>query len=301
MKELKGAFSLVVLTDKAMVAVRDAHGFRPLVLGRKKNAEGVWIPVLSSETCAFDLIGAEFEREIRPGELYWVDEDGEHSQQIWETQKHTSCIFEHIYFSRPDSVIFGHSAYNSRKRMGQILAKESPANADMVVPVPDSGVAAAIGYSQEAGLPFEFGIIRNHYVGRTFIEPKQSIRSFGVKIKLNPQRAVLKGKSVVVVDDSLVRGTTSKKIIQLVRQMGAHEVHFRVSSPPIVGACCYGIDTPTNEELVANQFPLEEICEEIGADSLAYLTLEGLYQAVPNGRASHCAACFNLDYPHVVT
>ncbi len=253
--KLQGAFSFVLLAHDRLVAVRDPLGFRPLILGRKKNAEGSWAYVVASETCALDLIEAEVVREIAPGEIFCVDQSGEQSltfKTISSDSTSTSeakpklarCIFEHVYFSRPDSIVFNKSVYESRKNFGRWLAKETAVDADLVIPVPDSGVPAAIGYSQQSGLPFEFGIIRNHYVGRTFIQPQQSIRSFGVKIKLNPQVAVLKGKRVVVVDDSLVRGTTSQKIIGLIRQAGAKEVHMRIASPPTTGPCFYGVDTP---------------------------------------------------------
>ena len=294
---MDGAYCLLVLSDKRLIAARDPYGFRPMVLGRRKNAKGEWCPVVASETCAFDLIGAEYVREIEPGEVYWVDASGEHSEKVQTKNRTAQCIFEHVYFSRPDSVVFGESVYNSRKRMGAALAKESAVEADYVVPVPDSGVPAAIGYSQEAGIPFELGIIRNHYVGRTFIEPKQNIRSFGVKVKLNPQSEILKGKRVIVIDDSLVRGTTSKKIIQLVRQAGAKEVHLKIAAPPTKGPCYYGVDTPDRTELIANKLSVDEIKKEIGADSLTYLSMEGLYEAVKGGSDSHCAACFHCKYP----
>ncbi|MCB0394084.1 MAG: amidophosphoribosyltransferase [Bdellovibrionales bacterium] len=296
-EKLVGAFSLLILSDSRMIAVRDPNGFRPLVLGRRKNTKGEWASVLASETCAFDLIGAEFVREIKPGEIFWVDEEGEHSVIYSESKKLAQCIFEHVYFSRPDSVVFGKSVYEARKEFGRTLATESPIDADIVIPVPDSGVPAAIGYSEKSKIPFELGIIRNHYVGRTFIEPKQSIRSFGVKIKLNPQTAILKGKRIVVVDDSLVRGTTSQKIIQLVRNAGAKEVHLRIAAPPTKGSCYYGVDTPNPNELIANKMSVSDICKEIGADSLAYLSHEGMLNAAGGTDATHCTACFSLKYP----
>jgi amidophosphoribosyltransferase len=296
-QKLVGAFSLLILSDKRMIAVRDPFGFRPLSIGRRKNVKGEWSTVVASETCAFDLIGAEFVRDVKPGEIFWVDESGEHSVMYSKSERLAQCIFEHVYFSRPDSVVFGQSVYESRKQFGRLLAKESPVPADMVIPVPDSGVPAAIGYSESSGLPFELGIIRNHYVGRTFIEPKQSIRSFGVKVKLNPQSSILKGKRVVVVDDSLVRGTTSQKIIQLIRQAGATEVHLRIAAPPTKGSCYYGVDTPNPKELIANKYDLEGIREMVGADSLAYLSHQGMVGAVKGDNKTHCAACFNLDYP----
>lgn len=293
---LKGAFSLLLLTQKKLIAIRDPMGFRPLVLGRRKNENGDKSYVISSETCAFDLIGAEYVREIEPGEIFWVDEKGEHSVKI-DSPKKAKCIFEHVYFSRPDSLVFSRSVYQSRKNLGRLLAKQAPVDADIVIPVPDSGVAAALGYSEESKIPYEMGIIRNHYVGRTFIEPKQSIRSFGVKVKLNPQRHVLDGKRVIVIDDSLVRGTTSKKIISLMRQAGAKEVHLRIAAPPTVGPCFYGVDTPRKSELIASHKHTEEIREYIGADSLAYLSDQDLFKAVEGTEEEFCAACFTGKYP----
>jgi len=301
--KLVGAFSFTFLSHDKLVAARDPFGFRPLVLGTKKNEKNEISYIVASETCAFDLIGAKYLREIQPGELFWVDQDGEHSIQWDKSAQHNSakCIFEHVYFSRPDSIVFGKSVYISRKEFGRWLAKENPVDADVVIPVPDSGVPAAIGYSLESGIPFEFGIIRNHYVGRTFIQPHQSVRNFGVKIKLNPQTAVLSGKKVIVVDDSLVRGTTSKKIISLIRQAGAKEVHMRIACPPTTGPCYYGVDTPQKSQLIAANQSLEKIREFIEADSLAYLSLEGLFSAVgesgPIEKKSYCAACFDGKYP----
>lgn len=296
--KLEGAYSLLFLGASEMVAIRDPYGFRPLVIGKRKNAEGEESVVVASETCAFDLIGAKFVREVEPGEIFWVDKDGEHSVRFSPKEHRAArCVFEHVYFARPDSIVFGQSVYEVRKNLGSELAKESPAKADVVVPVPDSGVAAAIGYSAQSGIPFELGIIRNHYVGRTFIEPKQEIRSFGVKIKLNPQAAVLNGKSVVVIDDSLVRGTTSRKIVQLIRQAGAREVHLRIAAPPTMGPCFYGVDTPTKSELIASNKSLREIQEFVGADSLSYLSIEGMFRSVRGERGSFCAACFDEKYP----
>ncbi len=305
--KLQGAFSFVLLAHDRLVAVRDPLGFRPLILGRKKNAEGSWAYVVASETCALDLIEAEVVREIAPGEIFCVDQSGEQSltfKTISSDSTSTSeakpklarCIFEHVYFSRPDSIVFNKSVYESRKNFGRWLAKETAVDADLVIPVPDSGVPAAIGYSQQSGLPFEFGIIRNHYVGRTFIQPQQSIRSFGVKIKLNPQVAVLKGKRVVVVDDSLVRGTTSQKIIGLIRQAGAKEVHMRIASPPTTGPCFYGVDTPQKNLLIASHSSVQEISKFIGADSLGYLSMQGLTEAIDSS-SGYCAACFDGKYP----
>jgi len=300
--QLEGAFSFVFLSHREMVAVRDRYGFRPLVLGKKSNDKGEDSWVVASETCAFDLIGAQYVREIEPGEIFWVDDKGTHSEKWTNPSESAKCVFEHVYFSRPDSIVFGQSVYESRKGFGRWLAKESGVEADVVIPVPDSGVPAAIGYSAESGIPFEFGIIRNHYIGRTFIQPHQSVRDIGVKIKLNPQTAVLSGKRVIVVDDSLVRGTTSQKIVRLIRQAGAKEIHMRIASPPTIGPCFYGVDTPQKSQLIAANQSLEEIRAFIEADSLAYLSLDGLFAAVGEKRLekkkkSFCAACFDGDYP----
>jgi amidophosphoribosyltransferase len=296
--QLEGAFSFVVLSHDRMVAIRDPYGFRPLVLGKKLNDNKQWSYVVASETCAFDLLGAQDLREIEPGEIFWMDSEGDHSIQFCAPRtREARCIFEHVYFARPDSVVFGQSVYESRKNFGKSLALENPVPADIVVPVPDSGVPAAIGYSFQSGVPFELGIIRNHYVGRTFIQPHQSIRSFGVKIKLNPQSAILSGKRVVVIDDSLVRGTTSKKIIGLVRAAGAKEVHMRVAAPPTIGPCFYGVDTPHKSQLIASQQSIEEIRKYIDADSLAYLSMDGLMSSLKASKTKYCAACFDGDYP----
>lgn len=294
-----GAFSMVLITKDKMIAVRDPLGFRPLVLGKRPCEGGGFSTVLASETCAFDLIGARFVREIEPGEIFWIDRDGEHSVRFHEPMDHSAkCVFEHVYFARPDSVVFGESVYMSRRQLGERLAKENPVDADIVIPVPDSGVPAALGYSQQSGIPFELGIIRNHYIGRTFIQPSQSIRNFGVKIKLNPQTQVLQGKRVIVVDDSLVRGTTSQKIIRLIRLAGAKEVHFRIASPPTTGPCFYGVDTPKKSQLAAATSTVEEIRKFIDADSLAYLSVDGLLKAVGAKRKNEfCAACFDGNYP----
>lgn len=296
-----GAYSLVVLTHDKIIAVRDPRGFRPLVLGKKQNSFGKWSYVVASETCAFDLIGAQYEREIEPGELLRIDHRGVFSEKLSEKVSHAKCIFEHVYFARPDSVVFGKSVYESRKEFGRWLAKESSIEADLVIPVPDSGVAAAIGYSMQSAIPFEFGIIRNHYVGRTFIQPQQSIRDFGVKIKLNPQAAILRGKRVIVIDDSLVRGTTSKKIVGLVRSAGAKEVHLRIASPPTTGPCYYGVDTPQKSQLIAAHNDINQIRDFVGADSLAYLSIEGLLAAMGDStsptKKTFCAACFDGKYP----
>ncbi len=293
-----GAYSLVVMTHNRLLAIRDPHGFRPLVLGTKANEKGQTSYIIASETCAFDLIGAKYIREIEPGEIFWIDENGTHSQIFAQPKKLARCVFEHVYFARPDSIVFGKSVYESRKHYGKFLARESAVEADVVIPVPDSGVPSAIGYSVESGIPFELGIIRNHYVGRTFIQPHQSIRAFGVKIKLNAQSAVLAGKRVIVVDDSLVRGTTSQKIIGLIRQAGAKEVHMRIASPPTIGPCYYGVDTPQKSHLIAANQSLEEIRQFIGADSLAYLSMSGMFDAMGGGDGStYCSACFSGDYP----
>jgi amidophosphoribosyltransferase len=286
-----GSYSILFMTEKLLVAARDPYGIRPLCLGRL--GEG-W--VLSSESVAFDLIGATFERDVDPGELVIFNHKGEYTSiRPFPERPYRMCLFEYVYFSRPDSVLDGRSVYHTRKQMGRTLAKEAPVDADIVIAVPDSGTPAALGYAEESGIPFEMGLIRSHYVGRTFIEPKQSIRNFGVKLKLNPSTSVLKGKRVVVIDDSLVRGTTSRKIVENLRKSGAVEVHLRISSPPIRHSCRYGIDTPTDEELIANTKDIEEITDMVGVDSLAYLSLEGLKASC--GGEGFCTACFNGDYP----
>jgi amidophosphoribosyltransferase len=291
LSQVRGSYSLVILTEQELLAARDPHGFHPLVLGRKQDAF-----VVASETCALDLIEADLVREVQPGEILQVDARGLRGFNAFKGFKRY-CVFELIYFARPDSVIFGRSIYQTRKEMGQLLAREHPVDADMVIPVPDSGVSAAIGYAQEAGIPFEMGLVRNHYVGRTFIEPEESIRHFGVKVKLNPARAFFQGKRVVVVDDSIVRGTTSKKILALLRLAGATEIHQRICSPPTVGPCFYGIDTPTRQELIASSSTVEEIRQYIGADSLGYLSVAGLRRAVGGRDDEFCMACFTNEYP----
>ncbi|HET7295173.1 MAG TPA: amidophosphoribosyltransferase [Vicinamibacteria bacterium] len=294
--KVMGAFSLLFLTPETMVAARDPWGFRPLVLGR---LEGAWI--VCSETCALDLIDADYVREVEPGELVVVDRNGLRSFRPFPPEPVRQCVFEHVYFARPDSQVFGRNVLASRLLLGRQLAREQPAPADVVVPVPDSGMGAALGYAQESGLPFEWGLIRNHYVGRTFIEPKQKVRSFGVKIKLNPVRHVLEGKRVVLVDDSIVRGTTSRKIVRMVRTAGAREVHLRISSPPTTGPCYYGIDTPLKSELIASNHSLEEIRQYVEATSLGYLSHEGLLRAVNDAEGGrHCTACFSGRYPVAV-
>ena len=302
LEQLEGAFSLTVLSHKCLVAARDPHGFRPLVLGQMPSPDGGKTWVVASETCAFDLIGAQFVREIGPGEIWWVDETGEHSILMSKKAVRAACVFEHVYFARPDSIVFGHSVYEVRKSAGRLLAEQDAAegflkNIDLVIPVPDSGVPAALGYSVQSGKPFELGIIRNHYIGRTFIQPHQAVRDFGVKIKLNPQSSVLNGKRVVVIDDSLVRGTTSKKILQLVRQAGAKEVHLRIAAPPTVSPCYYGVDTPEKSQLIASSQSVESIASFVGADSLRYLSLEGLKKSVQGERGGYCSACFDGKYP----
>lgn len=297
LQRLEGAFSMVILTSKKLIAVRDTYGFRPLVIG-ERTREGSKALLVASETCAFDLIGAQYRDEVKPGEIWWVDEEGEHREEFKAPKEKTAhCIFEHVYFARPDSIVFDESVYESRKRMGAVLSEEHPVEADVVIPVPDSGVPAALGYSARSGIPFEMGIIRNHYIGRTFIQPSPSIRSFGVKIKLNAQSSVLKGKRVIIIDDSIVRGTTSQKIIRLVRNAGAKEVHFRVASPPTTGPCFYGVDTPKRQQLIASEKSEKEICEFIGADTLGYLSPDGMHKAVNAGERGFCAACFTGDYP----
>lgn len=289
---VKGAFSLVILTDRGLIGARDPYGLRPLSLGRVKDA---W--VLASETCAFDLIDAEFIRDIEPGELVLINEKGVVSYKPFPKTEPAFCVFEYVYFSRPDSRVYDHQVYEIRKDLGRQLARETMVPADIVIPVPDSGVPAALGYAEAANLRYENGLIRNHYVGRTFIEPEQSIRHFGVKIKLNAVRDVLKGKRVVVVDDSIVRGTTSRKIIKMIRHAGAREVHLRISSPPIISPCYYGIDTPTRSELIASTHGIEEIRSYVTADSLAYLSMEGMLEAVPHKTNRYCSACFSGNYP----
>jgi amidophosphoribosyltransferase len=297
LSKVMGAFSLLFLTPDALVAARDPWGFRPLVIGKLEGAT-----IITSETCALDLIDAEYVRDVEPGEMVVVDRSGVRSFRPFPTEPARQCVFEHVYFARPDSRVFGRNVLESRLLLGRHLAREAPADADIVVPIPDSGMGAALGYSQESGLPFQWGLIRNHYVGRTFIEPKQSIRSFGVKIKLNPVRDVLNGKRVVLIDDSIVRGTTSKKIVGMVRAAGAAKVHMRISSPPTTGPCYYGIDTPLKSELIASRNSIEEIRDYIGADSLAYLSQEGLLAAVGDTAGErHCTACFSGRYPVAVS
>src|SRR5881392_957210 len=300
LRRVEGAFSLVMISPDRIFAARDPRGFRPLAMGRIPQQEGQKQDtiVFASETCAFDLIGATYEREVKPGELVVVGPEGITSRFYTSAAPQSSCIFEHVYFSRPDSIVFGRAVQESREELGRQLAREAPAGADIVVPVPDSGVTAAMGYASESGIPFRFGLIRNHYVGRTFIEPRQSVRDFGVKLKLNPVRSILEGKRVVLIDDSIVRGTTSRKIVRMIRQAGAKEVHMRISCPPTISPCFYGVDTPSKKQLIAANKSIEEIREYIGADSLAYLSLEGMKKACGEGEApTYCTACYTGKYP----
>jgi len=304
LRRIEGAFSLVMLTPDRVFAARDPRGFRPLVMGRipaqsEHHKDAI---VFASETCAFDLIGATYEREVKPGELIIVGPEGVHSRFYATQQPLSGCIFEHVYFSRPDSLVFGRSVQASRDAMGRQLALESPVDADIVIPVPDSGVTAAMGYSQQSGIPIQFGLIRNHYVGRTFIEPEQRVRDFGVRLKLNPVRHVIEGKRVVLIDDSIVRGTTSRKIVRMVKDAGAKEVHMRISCPPTISPCYYGVDTPQKNQLIAANKSVDEIREYIHADSLAYLSLEGLRKAAGESETvTYCTGCYTGKYPtHLV-
>jgi len=292
LSRIEGAYSLLIMNENEMIGVRDPHGFRPLCLGMLDGAY-----VLSSETCALDLIEAEYIRDIEPGEMVVINRDGIKSYMPFPDARQACCIFEYIYFARPDSCIFGENVNYVRKMMGRRLAIEHPVEADLVVPVPDSGMPAAIGYSEQSGIPFDIGLIRNHYIGRTFIEPQQSIRHFGVKIKLNPVRRLLEGKRVVLVDDSIVRGTTSRKLVKMLRKAGAKEVHMRICSPPTTYPCFYGIDTPTRHELIAATHTVEEIKRYLTADSLGYLSLEGVLGVIPGSLNKFCSACFDGDYP----
>ena len=301
LRQVEGAYSLVALTSKKLIGVRDPFGVRPLVLGMFEGA-----PIVTSETCALDIIGADYVRDIEAGEMVVITEDGIESHFPFKRQPHRFCVFEYIYFARPDSMMEGRNVYEARKRIGEVLAEESTVSADMVIPVPDSGVPAALGFAGRAGIPFELGIIRNHYVGRTFIEPSDRIRHLGVRLKHNPNRAKLAGKRVVLVDDSIVRGTTSKKIVEMVRDAGASEVHFRVASPPTTHSCFYGVDTPNTDDLLAHKMDVEQMRRFIGADSLAFISMDGLYRAM--GEAARdprsprfCDACFTGEYPIALT
>jgi len=292
LKKVKGAFSLVVLTEKELVGVVDPWNFRPLNLGKKDGGY-----VLASETCAFDIIDAEYIRALEPGEMLIINENGIESLKPFKAQKPKKCIFEYIYFSRPDSYIFGQSVQKVRKALGVELAKENPVQAEYVIPVPDSANSSATGYSLESKIPYEMGIIRNHYIGRTFIEPGQAIRDFGAKIKYNPVKEILNGKDLVVIDDSIVRGTTSRKLVKMLRRVGAKAIHWRISSPPITHPCFYGVDTPTRAELIAATHTVEEIKKYLKVESLSYLSVDGLVTAVGGKKEDYCLACFSGDYP----
>ena len=295
--QLEGAFSLVFLAKDRIIVARDPQGFRPLAMGRLEFSGGPAAHVFASETCAFDLINAVYLNDVQPGEMVIVGPEGVSRERFAPQRKLSQCVFEHVYFSRPDSIVFGRPVQISRDMMGVMLARETPAAADIVVPVPDSGNAAALGYASESGLPYRQALIRNHYVGRTFIEPSQAIRDFGVKLKLNPVRSLLEGKSVVLVDDSIVRGTTSRKIVRMVRNAGAREVHMRISCPPTISPCFYGVDTPNKSELIAANNTTEEIRRFIEADSLAYLSMKSLQRSVGDDRDEFCYACYTGDYP----
>ena len=292
LSQVEGAYSLLLLTRDEMYAIRDPRGFRPLILGR---IDGSW--VAGSESCAFDLIDAEYVREVEPGEMVRISRAGVESIRFAPEKQHQYCVFEHVYFSRPDSVVFGRAVHHSREQLGKLLALEHPVEADLVAPVPDSGVPAAIGYAEQSGIPFRMALIRNHYVGRTFIEPDQTIRDFGVKLKLNPVRRMLEGQRVILVDDSIVRGTTSRKIVRLVREAGAAEVHVRISCPPTISPCYYGVDTPRRDELIASHNSTEEIRKFLGADSLGYLSLASMRAAVEDTEGKFCTSCYTGSYP----
>ncbi len=294
---LEGAYSLVFLAEDRVIVARDPHGFRPMAVGQMEMSGGQKCYVFASETCAFDLINAVYLNDVEPGEMVIAGPEGLTRERFAPEGDRAYCVFEHVYFSRPDSIVFGRSVSESREMLGRLLARECPADADVVVPVPDSGVAAAIGYSAESGLPYRQALIRNHYVGRTFIEPSQAIRDFGVKLKLNPVRRLLEGQRVILVDDSIVRGTTSRKIVRMVRSAGAREVHLRISCPPTISPCFYGVDTPDKRELIAANNSVEEIRKFVEADSLGYLSLEALHRAVGDDKHQFCYACYTGDYP----
>lgn len=296
LSQVKGAYSIVLMSENELVAARDPQGFRPLCLGKLDGAY-----IVASESCVMDLVEAEFIREIEPGELILINQFGVKSFYPFQKAPTKQCVFEHIYFSRPDSYLFGHSVYSTRKLMGKALAREKPVEADVVVPVPDSGVISAMGYSEETKIPFQMGLIRNHYVGRTFIEPQSQIRNFGVKVKLNAVKPVIEGKRVIIIDDSIVRGTTSKKIVRMLREVGAREVHVRISSPPTTHSCFYGIDTPTKGELIASNMDIDQTCKYLGADSLHYISLEKMLEIFGEQKDDFCAACFDGRYPVDVT
>jgi amidophosphoribosyltransferase len=289
---IKGSYALVIMTNDKLIGVRDKHGLRPLVIGRRGNGY-----VLASETCALDTIGASFVRDVEPGEIIIIDAEGMRSLNCRTTEEKAVCVFEYVYFARPDSIMDGISIYQARENAGRILAKEQPAEADVVICVPDSGTPAAIGYAQQSGIPYAVGLIKNRYIGRTFIQPSQVTREIGVALKLNPLRANIQGKRVVMVDDSIVRGTTSKKIVQALKDAGAKEVHVRVSSPVVTHSCYFGIDTPTKEELAGGLGRIDTIRKKIGADSLGYLSSEGLLQSVGSSGEGYCTACFCGKYP----
>jgi amidophosphoribosyltransferase len=295
--QIEGAFSLVFLAQNCVIVARDPHGFRPLAMGQLELSGGRHAYVFASETCAFDLIDAVYMGDVEHGEMIIVGPKGLTRERFAPKVQRSQCVFEHVYFSRPDSIIFGRPVQESRELMGRLLAREHHVDADLVVPVPDSGVAAALGYSSESGIPFRHGLMRNHYVGRTFIEPTQAIRDFGVKLKLNPVRHLLQGKRVILVDDSLVRGTTSRKLVRMVRQAGAREVHLRISCPPTISPCYYGVDTPSKHELIAANQTVEEIRRFVEADTLGYLSLESLSHAVKDEKSEYCYACYTGDYP----
>jgi amidophosphoribosyltransferase len=296
LRQVSGAYSLVLMTENELLAARDPHGFRPLCLGKLDGAY-----IIASETCVMDLIEAEFIREVEPGELILINENGLQSFFPFKKVESKYCVFEQIYFARPDSFLFGEHVYTARNEMGRAMAQESPADADLIVPVPDSGVVSAMGFAEESGIPFEMGLIRNHYVGRTFIEPQSQIRNFGVKLKLNAVKNLISGKRLAIIDDSIVRGTTSRKIVKMLLEAGAKEVHLRISSPPILHSCFYGIDTPNKEELIAHSHSLEETRKYLGADSLQYLSIKKMLEVLQNGKNKFCSACFDGNYPVPIT
>ena len=296
LRQVSGAYSLVLMTENELLAARDPYGFRPLCLGKLDKAY-----IIASETCVMDLIEAEFIREVEPGELILINENGLQSFFPFKKVESKYCVFEHIYFARPDSFLFGEHVYAARKEMGRAMAQESPVDADLIVPVPDSGVVSAMGFAEESGIPFEMGLIRNHYVGRTFIEPQSQIRNFGVKLKLNAVKNLISGKRLAIIDDSIVRGTTCRKIVKMLLEAGAKEVHLRISAPPILHSCYYGIDTPHKEELIAHTHSLEETRKYLGADSLQYLSIKKMLEVVQNGKNKFCSACFDGNYPVPIT
>jgi amidophosphoribosyltransferase len=301
LKQTQGAYSLLSLSQQGLIGIRDPYGVRPLVLGKLLNSDNKECYILASETCALDIIGADYVRDVQPGEMILIDENGVRSLFPFKKVSSRFCVFEYVYFARPDSMLDGLSVYETRKNIGIELAKETHIDADLVIPVPDSGNPAAMGYAKQANLDFELGIIRNHYVGRTFIEPTQQIRDLGVKLKHNANRATITGKRVILIDDSIVRGTTSRKIVEMMRQAGASEVHMRIASPPTAWSCFYGVNTPERSKLLAANMSIDEMCRFIGADSLAFLSIEGLYKAMSqekrNSIPQYCDACFTGDYP----